>query len=158
VEWYLVFAANELVLSYSPASRSAGEMRETAEEDDGWLRLLQAGYRLGRPDPDADPKGYRTLFALQLAEERYGLSGLVANVAGAPRNPEQLVSPSDLAPMLQRGELDLAFSYASQARESGLPFISLPEDVNLGSPALATVYMPLPPTSVPMAQSIAALL
>lgn len=139
-EWYLVFATNELVLAYSDASPVAEEMKAVASKEGGWLQLLQAGYRLGRPDPDADPKGYRTLFALQLAEKHFGLAGLLSKVTGSPRNPKQIVDASELASMLRRGEIDLTFSYRSHAEEAGLAFVKLPEEVNLGAPSLAESY------------------
>lgn len=139
-EWYLVFATNELVLAYSSTSPAAEEMRAAAHDEAGWLRLLKAGHRMGRPDPDADPKGYRTLFVLQLAERRFGVPGLVAAVAGSPRNPEQLFDPAELTGMLQRGEIDIAFAYRNQAEEAGLPYVTLPTEINLGSPDLASEY------------------
>lgn len=139
-EWYLIFATNELVLAYSDTSPAYPAMQEILASKAGWLQLLQAGYRLGRPDPEKDPKGYRTLFALQLAERHFNLPGLLDRVAGPPRNPAQLFDPAQLTPLLKRGELDLAFSYRSQAEEAGLPFIILPDLINLGSPALADHY------------------
>ncbi len=139
-EWYLVFATNELVLAYGEASPAFARMQAAAQGEEGWMRLLQLGLRLGRPDPEADPKGYRTLFALQLAEARLGLPGLVEKVAGAPRNPEQLFAASDLLPLLQRGELDLMFCYRSQAEEAGVPFLELPGQISLGAPEWASQY------------------
>ncbi|MFB3881341.1 MAG: substrate-binding domain-containing protein [Armatimonadota bacterium] len=139
-EWYLTFATNELVLGYSRASPAFPEMEAMARTEDGWLRLLRSGLRLGRPDPELDPKGYRTLFALQLAESQFGLTGLAAEVAGGPRNPQQLFPADALMPMLERGELDLVFCYRSQAEETGIPYLPLPEHVNLGSPEMAEVY------------------
>jgi molybdate/tungstate transport system substrate-binding protein len=139
-EWYLAFASNELVLAYSDTSPAARPMRDAAGDEQGWLRLLQMGLRLGRPDPEADPKGYRTLFVLQLAEARLGLPRFADAVAGTPRNPEQLFEAADLTPMLQRGELDLMLCYRSQAKEAGLPFVTLPAEISLGSPELAEEY------------------
>jgi molybdate/tungstate transport system substrate-binding protein len=139
-EWYLAFASNELVLAYSEASPATRQMHDAARDEKGWQRLLQLGLRLGRPDPEVDPKGYRTLFALRLAEVRLGLPGFVEAVAGTPRNPEQLFEAADLTPMLQRGELDLMLCYRSQAKEAGLPFVTLPAEMNLGSPELADAY------------------
>jgi molybdate/tungstate transport system substrate-binding protein len=139
-EWYLTFATNELVLAYGEASPAYVQIHAAAQEEDGWLRLLRLGLRLGRPDPEVDPKGYRTLFALQLAEIHLGLTGLADQVAGPARNPEQLYDAAELLPMLTRGELDLMFCYRSQAEEAGVPFISLPEEINLGSPNHAERY------------------
>jgi molybdate/tungstate transport system substrate-binding protein len=139
-EWYLTFAANELVLAYSPASAAAAEMHALAQRPEGWLQMLQRGYRLGRSDPDADPKGYRTLFVLQLAERQYGLAKLCESVTGAPRNPAQLFDPAQLPALLRQGSIDLAFSYRNQAQEEELPFVVLPDAINLGSPSHTTHY------------------
>ena len=139
-EWYLIFATNELVLAYSRASPAFSDMQAAARTEAGWLRLLQLGLRLGRPDPEVDPKGYRTLFALQLAETRFGLAGFADRVAGPPRNPKQLFDATALMPMLEGGELDLAFCYRSQAEESGAAYVALPKQVNLGSSDMAAVY------------------
>lgn len=139
-EWYLIFATNELVLAYGEASPAFERMRDVAQGAEGWLRLLRLGLRLGRPDPEVDPKGYRTLFALQLAETQLGLSGLAREVAGPARNPEQIFDAANLMPMLARGELDLVFCYRSQAEEARVPFVTLPAQVSLGAPEFATQY------------------
>lgn len=139
-EWYLTFAIGELVLAYGETSPASERMRALVQQEQGWVRLLQSGLRLGRPDPEVDPKGYRTLFALQLAEAQLGLPGLADAVTGAPRNPDQLFNAADLMPMLKRGELDLMFCYRSQAEEAGVSFVVLPEAINLGSPDMAAVY------------------
>ena len=139
-EWYLTFATNELVLAYGEASPAYVQMHAAAQEADGWLRLLRLGLRLGRPDPEVDPKGYRTLFALQLAEIHLGLTGLADQVAGPARNPEQLFDAAELIPMLTRSELDLMFCYRSQAEEARVPFVKLPDQISLGSPDLAEQY------------------
>ena len=139
-EWYLTFATNELVLAYSAASPDFARMQSAAQQADGWLHLLQLGLRLGRPDPEVDPKGYRTLFALQLAETQLGVAGLCEAVAGAPRNPDQLREAADLMPLLTRGELDLMFCYRSQALEAEVPFLVLPDAISLGEPAQAEAY------------------
>jgi len=139
-EWYLIFATNELVLAYGEASPAYAQMHAAAHEEDGWLRLLRLGLRLGRPDPEVDPKGYRTLFALQLAEIHLGLTGLADQVAGPARNPKHLHDAAELMPMLTRGQLDLMFCYRSQAEEARVPFVTLPDQISLGSPELAEQY------------------
>jgi molybdate/tungstate transport system substrate-binding protein len=139
-EWYFTFATNELVLAYSPASAVTDELQSLAQQSCGWLQMLQRGYRLGRPDPEADPKGYRALFVLQLAEQQYGVANLTASVTGSPRNPAQLFDPAQLPGLLREGRIDLAFSYRNQALEEDLPFITLPDTINLGSPAQIANY------------------
>ena len=137
--WYVTFATNSLVLAY----RDPPPRPEIARAAQGVLPLpdlLRSGLRLGRPDPEADPKGYRSLFTLQLLERCLGLPGLAEQVLGDPRNPEQVFPAADLIPMLKAAELDLIFAYRSQAVEEALPFIPLPDEANLGSPDLAVDY------------------
>jgi len=139
VEWYLTFARNALVLAYNdPPSRT--EIARAARGELPPADLLRVGLRLGRPDPDIDPKGYRSLFAIQLLERHLDLPGLAAEALGDPHNPEQIRRAADLIRLLKQGSLDLIFAYRSQAVEESLPFISLPEEANLGSPAHAEGY------------------
>jgi molybdate/tungstate transport system substrate-binding protein len=139
VEWHLTFAANALVLAYSdPPSRA--EIERAARGELSLADLLRGGLRLGRPDPDIDPKGYRSLFAIQLLEHHLRLPGLAAQALGDSHNPQQIRPAADLIPLLKRGSLDLIFAYRSQAVEECLPFIPLPDEANLGSPVQAEAY------------------
>jgi molybdate/tungstate transport system substrate-binding protein len=139
VEWHLTFATNALVLAYNdPPSRA--EIDRAARGELPLADLLRAGLRLGRPDPDLDPKGYRSLFAAQLLERHFVLPGLAAEALGDPHNPQQIRPAADLIPLLKQGSLDLIFAYRSQAVEESLPFLPLPDEANLGSPAHAQEY------------------
>jgi molybdate/tungstate transport system substrate-binding protein len=141
VAWYLLFATTELGLAFSPHSRFRPALEESAAGRRPWWDALQEpGLRFGRPDPDLDPKGYRTLFLFQLTEQTEGLSGLVERVLGPARNPAQIVPAADLFPRLRTGQLDVCPAYRSQAVEEGLPFLSLPEGVNLGHEEHAETY------------------
>ena len=139
VQWHLTFATNALVLAYNdPPSRA--EIDRAARGELPLADLLRAGLRLGRPDPDLDPKGYRSLFAAQLLERHLNLPGWAAQALGDPHNPEQIRPAADLIPLLKHGSLDLIFAYRSQAVEECLPFIPLPDEANLGSPVQAEAY------------------
>ncbi|HUU54798.1 MAG TPA: extracellular solute-binding protein [Armatimonadota bacterium] len=138
-EWYVTFATNSLVLAYQdPPPRP--EIARAAQGALPLPDLLRSGLRLGRPDPEADPKGYRAVFTLQLLERCLGLPGLTEHVLGDPRNPDQIFPAADLIPMLKAAKLDVIFAYRSQAVEESLPFIPLPDEANLGSPAQADDY------------------
>jgi len=139
VEWHLTFATNALVLAYNDRP-SRGEIDRAARGELPLADLLRRGLRLGRPDPDLDPKGYRSLFAAQLLERHFGLPGLAAQALGDPHDPEQIRPAADLVPLLRQGSLDLIFAYRSQAVEESLPFIRLPDEADLGSPANAREY------------------
>lgn len=141
VAWYLLFATTELGLVYSPHSRFRPALEEAAAGQRAWWEVLQEpGLRLGRPDPDGDPKGYRTLFLFQLTERQEGIPGFTIKVLGPARNPHQIVPAADLFPRLRAGEFDVCPAYLSQAVEEGLPFLPLPRQVNLGHEEHAETY------------------
>jgi molybdate/tungstate transport system substrate-binding protein len=134
--WYVRFAHNRMVLAYTPQSRHAGEIT-----GDNWWEILQRpGVETGRSDPQLDPNGYRTLLVLQLAERHYARPGLAASLARAM--PARNVRPkeADLVGLLQAGEFDYIWSYESMARSIGLPFVRLPDAIDLSSPADSAFY------------------
>jgi molybdate/tungstate transport system substrate-binding protein len=58
------------------------------------------------------------------------------------RAPRRNVRPksADLVALVQAGELDLAWLYASVARANGLAAVRLPSAIDLGSPADSATY------------------
>ena len=140
VDACVVFATNAMVVALSDAGPHAAFVRKALAGEVGLLEVLQAGLRIGRPDPDDDPKGYRTLFALQLLERHAGAPGLAPRLLGPPRNPDQIFPVPALIPMLRRGEIELLVTYRSQVAEEGLPFLPLPPEANLEPPDLANHY------------------
>jgi len=117
VDACVVFATNAMVVALSDAGPHAALVRNALAGEIGLVELLQAGLRIGRPDPDEDPKGYRTLFALHLLERHAGPPGLASRLLGPPRNPDQIFPVPALIPMLRRGEIELLVTYRSQAVE-----------------------------------------
>ena len=105
-----------------------------------WYEVLaRPGVRLGRTDPNLDPKGYRALFMFELAERHYRTSGLAA-LLGPPTNPAQIFPEPELLIRLESGQLDAAVFYRHEVVAHTLPFIELPEEVNQGNPRLAALY------------------
>ena len=134
--WYATFARNAMVLTYSDQSAAAGEINA----QNWWQVLLRPGIRAGHSDPALDPNGYRTLMVFQLAEKFYHQPGLAARLDRA--FPPKYIRPkeADLTALVQAGELDYAWSYASIAKTAGLRFVDLPPEVNLSDPRLADWY------------------
>jgi molybdate/tungstate transport system substrate-binding protein len=134
--WYATFARNAMVLSYTDQSIGAGEING----QNWWQVLLQPGVRTGHSDPALDPNGYRTLMVFQLAEKFYHQPGLAARLDRAI--PPRYIRPkeADLTALVQAGELDYSWTYASIARTAGLRYVDLPPEVNLGDPKLAEWY------------------
>jgi molybdate/tungstate transport system substrate-binding protein len=136
VTWYARFARNRMVLAFSDASRFATEITR-----DNWREVvLRPGVEIGRADPNLDPAGYRALMAMQLAEMHYGDSGLARRLLDVA--PERNVRPKevDLVALVQAGELDYVWQYESVARATGLRYIRLPHQIDLGFPVDSARY------------------
>lgn len=89
--WFLTLARTEMVIAYGPGSRFAPAFREAAAGRRAWYEVLASpGLRLGRTDPQLDPKGYRTILVLRLAERHYRLPGLEVRLLGATENLTQI--------------------------------------------------------------------
>ena len=133
-------ASTAMVLAYSPASKFAGQL--AAAKGDGWTKIfLNPDFHLGRTDPTADPQGQYALFALQLAEAYYKLPGFAQKVAGPMLNPAQIFAEPSLLARLEAGQIDATLGYKSAVVSQKLPFIELPDAINLSNPALAkSVY------------------
>ena len=133
--WLVRFAANEMVLVYHDRSRFSDEINQ-----DNWTSyLMRDRVYYGRSNPDSDPCGYRTVLTLRLAEDYYKHRGLAAQLLAKDR---RFIRPkeTDLLALLESGALDYAFLYRSVAEQHGLPYITLPDSVNLGNPDLKDHY------------------
>lgn len=138
----LPFARTEMAIAYAPQGRFAAKFREAGKPGGpAWYEVLQEpGLRLGRTDPVTDPLGRNAIYCLELAENYYGVPGLRERVLGADDNPVQIFAEATLAARVQSGQLDAATAYKIQPASFGLPYVELPEAINLGSVAHATAY------------------
>jgi molybdate/tungstate transport system substrate-binding protein len=134
--WHAVFATNAVVLAHDPGT-PGGRRVERAGPDRWYDPLLAGEVRLGRTDPDLDPLGYRTLFALDLASEHYGTG---VDLRAAIPEREQVYPETRLASAFEAGELEAAFLYRSTAVDRGYQFVSLPSAVDLSDPRFADGY------------------
>jgi molybdate/tungstate transport system substrate-binding protein len=126
LSWYASFAKGSLVIGYNPQSRFAAQLRTQP-----WNQVItQPGFLLGRTDPALDPKGQLTVQALTQAAATYddpALLGITKTTAGV--FPEET-----LVGRLQAGQLDAGFFYSNEAKEAGIP------TVTLGAIQLAATY------------------
>jgi molybdate/tungstate transport system substrate-binding protein len=162
-DWYAIFATNEMVLAYTDQSAHASEI-----DADNWFEIInQPDVRLGCSDPRLDANGYRALMMMKLAENHYAKPTLFAQTFGNKfrypirvstsadgalvKVPEVLETKSgstlvirpysvQLLPLLESGDLDYSFEYASVAKQHGMKYLSLPSEINLGDPAYAAAY------------------
>lgn len=133
---YAEFARNRMVVAYQPSSRYASRIDST-----NWMRIVtRPDVEVGRSDPSAAPVGYRTLIMFQLAERYYKQPGLAARLLGRAPDKNVRANATALAALLQLQELDYIYDYESVARSLGLRWIRLPDEIDLGDPALADRY------------------
>ena len=134
--WYVAFARNRMVLAYTDRSRGAERL---ARED--WRDVLRSpGVEVARSDPMRDPMGYRALIVYRLAERHYGETGLAGRLADLAPRRHMRARSSELVGLLQAGEVDYAWIYESLARATGLRWVKLPDEIDLGSAGHAERY------------------
>jgi molybdate/tungstate transport system substrate-binding protein len=161
-DYYVRFATNSLVLAYENNSRYASEVNSA-----NWCQILaRSDVKLGFANPQLDALGYRTLTAIQLAEDYYGQSTLFHDLITDNMNPPINSIPDgsnytitvpdiqepignkltlrasevDLIALLQAGNLDYCFMYLSNAKQYGFNYVALPDQINLSSPQYKSNY------------------
>jgi len=133
-------ATTRLVLAYSPRSRWLTDFQAVAAGRREWYDVLsEPGVRFARTDPAQDPRGYRTVQAVLLAE-RFYKRPLRERLLGDDRNQEQILSDDAILLRLDQGELDASLLYETQARARNLPYVALPPQIDLGDERFARTY------------------
>ena len=155
--WYIKFARNELVITYTNNSKFASEINST-----NWMSILtRNNVRIGFSSPNDDPCGYRTVIMFYLAQLEYKngiFNDLILNNTGikvengtiiVPNDSELLTSTGkifikqksvDLLADLQAGDIDYAVEYLSVAKQHHLKYIVLPDTINLSNSSLIPWY------------------
>jgi molybdate/tungstate transport system substrate-binding protein len=129
-------ARTEMVIAYSPRSKFAEAFKARP-----WYEvLMMPGIRFGRTDPNTDPQGRNIIFSLQLAETYYKLPGFAKKVLGDDVNPAQIFAEPTVEARLQSGELDAASAYKIQPGPFDLPYVTLPDEINLGNQSMHAAY------------------
>ena len=162
-DWYLKFATNRMALAYTENSKYADEINE-----DNWYEILsREDVRIGLADPRFDASGYRTLMLMKLAEQHYRQEDIFSDIFGGQFTtpirdfdreegitilvPEILDTRSgsrillrgssiQLLSLLDSGDIDYALEYESVVAQQGLKSVSLPNEINMGSPANEADY------------------
>lgn len=142
--WAVIFASSELAIGYSPRSAFASALDSAAAGRIPWTSVVtRPGFRLGRTDPELDPKGYRTLWMFRLAASETGDSALDRRLLAASPAGEAVFPEEHLAARVEVGQLDAGVFYRAEARAEGLSVLRLPGAVNLGDPAYVARYREL---------------
>lgn len=133
-DWYATLATARLVVGYSPKSRFARRFADSARGKLSMAQLLETpGLRIGATDPKLDPKGYRSLIALQLIARHFKDPRLAALQM-------QTFAEESLLVHLEDGDVDAAFLYSTESASRHVPALELPADSNLGHPAWSATY------------------
>jgi molybdate/tungstate transport system substrate-binding protein len=127
---YVLFGSARMLVAYSPQSPHRALFEQAASGRRSILSVLaDPAVRVGRTDPQLDPKGARTVRALQLLGRHYHAAAQANSVlAKSGVFPEE-----DLAVRVESGDLDAAFFYSTELPGRGLRAIELPNDSNLSN-------------------------
>ena len=140
-QWLVKFASAELVIAYNPNSPFATDLDKAAKGEIPWYKVLEEnGFKFRRTDPELDPKGYYTVLAAKLANIFYNDSTIKNKIFGADRNPEQIYPEEVLRSILDTGQIDAMAAYKHEAVSRGLPYITLPPQINLGDANYSKFY------------------
>lgn len=133
--WSIRFATNEIVIAFQEKSKYASEI-----DSSNWMDiLLKKDVIYARSDPDSDPCGYRSVFTFMLAGKYYNRPGLAEKLIAKNRNfirPKEV----DLVGLIESNAADYMFQYKSVAIQHNLKYIELPDEINLGNPAMNDLY------------------
>lgn len=136
VDQAIPVASTRMVIAYNPKSRFAADL--AANSNEPWWKVLQKpGLRFGRTDAATDPQGQNIIFTVQLAEKYYHQPGLAHQLLGDTRNPDQVFGEGGLLTRLDAGQLDAASGYESATLSAKLPYVALPDEINLSNPAFS---------------------
>lgn len=131
-------ASTRMVIAYNPKSAFAAQL--AAGKTPWWQVLQSPGLRFGRTDAATDPQGQNIVFAVQLAERYYHQPGLARRILGDVQNPQQVFGEGGLLTRLQAGQIDAASGYESATRSAHLPYVTLPDEINLSNPAFSQAW------------------
>src|SRR5215216_5794472 len=131
-KWLVKFGSAELVIAYNPQSPFASELSKASNGKMSWYKVLEKkGFKFGRTDPELDPKGYYTVIAAKLANIYYNDSTIKDKILGEDRNKKQTFPAEVLKSILDSDQIDSTISYKHEAIATGLPYITLPDQINL---------------------------
>ena len=139
--WFVNFASGEIVIAYNPNSPFAYDLQRASKGEIPWYQVLEEkGFKFRRTDPELDPKGYYTIMVAKLANLYYNDSAIKDRILGEDRNKEQIFPEEILKSILESGQIDAVAAYKHEAIARGLPYITLPSQINLSDPRYSSFY------------------
>jgi molybdate/tungstate transport system substrate-binding protein len=124
----ITFGSTRLGIAWEGKSNYAYVFTSVATGETPWLvALAQPGLRIGRTDPDLDPKGQFTIDALVdligAANEK--------RILGVDKNPQQIYPEAELMARLESGDIDVGFFYQAEAAPHKVPFWAFPGEASM---------------------------
>jgi len=139
--WLVKFASAEMVIAYTPNSPFFNDLERARKGEIPWYEVLsENGLKFRRTDPQLDPKGYYMIMVANLANIYYNNSTIKDRILGEDRNTSQLLPEESLLSTLEQGQIDAAATYKHEAVARGLPYITLPKEINLSDPTFSNFY------------------
>lgn len=128
ISGYAIFGSARMVIAYSETSPHRSLFEDVERGKRSILDVLADPHvRVGRTDPQLDPKGVRTVRVLSLLGAHYHHPDRARQIlAKAEVFPEE-----DLAVRVESGEEDAGFFYSTETPGRGLRVVELPADTNL---------------------------
>jgi molybdate/tungstate transport system substrate-binding protein len=140
-QWLVKFSSAEMVIAYSSSSHFHVNLEKAKKGQIPWYQVLsEPGFKFGRTDPELDPKGYYMIITAKLADLYYHDQTIKQKILGDDRNPKQLFPEETLRTTLETGQLDAIAAYKHEAIARGLPYITLPPQINLTDPTYSDFY------------------
>ncbi len=122
------FAGTSLGIAWAPTSKYAELFDAVAAGATPLQRALEMpGLRIGRTDPQLDPKG---AYTLQAVTTWLGSAG-ERRLLGDDQNPAQIFPEQDLLARVDTGQADVGFFYRIEAIARGYRFVPLPGNAAL---------------------------
>jgi molybdate/tungstate transport system substrate-binding protein len=139
--WLVKFASAEMVIAYTSNSPFFNDLERARKGEFPWYEALsEDGLKFRRTDPELDPKGYYMIMVAKLANIYYNDPTIKDRILGENRNPAQLLPEESLLTTLEQGQIDAAATYKHEAVARGLPYITLPREINLSDPRFFNYY------------------
>ena len=140
-DWLVKFGSAEMVIAYSPNSPFFDDLEKARRGEIPWYQVLaMQDFKFGRTDPELDPKGYYMNISAELANSFYNDTTIKQKIMGDDRNTRQIFPEEILKTILEQGQLDAVAAYKHEAVARGLPYITLPPQINLADPTFADFY------------------
>jgi len=139
--WLVKFGSAEMVIAYSPNSLFNNDLEKARKGEIPWYEVpSKEGFNFGRTSPEIDPKGYYMIITAELANLYYNDSGIKERILGEDRNTKQIFAEEILKTILEQSQVDAVAAYKHEAVARGLPYITLPTEINLSDLEFTDFY------------------